>query len=1087
MKLAVLNRCKKSLAVLAVMAVVLTAAGPVSKIKAYAWDGTLNSININGDFSKGLNDESLVHTADTSSVACVTEDGNAKISIKRSGDNAKTGSLSKRVSLPAGDYVWQFELGANEIPTDGLKYLAFFGVFNALNSNDRGYGSDGIAAAASYISNEDKSNYYYCNSSGKNYNFYLTNRSLKNSDKKLSSVKYYISVSFSLNTAKTVYLSLTNTDNAISVVTDNWYLYSANDSANAESFEYYRPITYSEFSYDTEIKRSGYQSLKCVINYGNSKICQPIYDSLGSNYAVQKENKYRLTFYYKITAVESPKYSPFKFYPIFDIYNNDKTVRPPVGFDNTEKAGLTDNAVSNDWKTGVIEFWAEPELFGSEKCRLSIAAEGKGTVYFDDLTVECLGNPLEENTVAVESNSAYRPSGDNDIYFLPYGAVTQNGTASIKNTDGSFKVNKGNVTLKYYSLPENKFTSYNTAGVKRTYDYKLDKKSNNAGILFEAYLENYSSENNYGTLIIRNSDSSLLRLLDDNVKKWLITNYSGAGWNTARVFGKTVSFTVVKNTVSVWQDNSGKYQFAVKLFGDYDTTSEEYNGIPFKDLNYSGIAYSENSGEISFASEFITGSYSDSIYHRVSYSDTPSVTNHAGTGGILPLFWYLNDSSLENQYTEEQLEFMAKRLKSMNISVVRCQAFQPGYSLNSENKCWSADTEYMKAFYRYADVMKKYGISIIINPTAGITSASQAGEPLPDTDCFKTDYNNDGNITSADVYADWAAWFVKNIVVGKNYENVRYLMYATEPNNRVSDDNAAFNDYIEFIKAADSALKSAGVRNKIKTVGPNVAYSKLLDSDGTVLENTLSWLKNAIEYNELFDIYSAHMYVKCESFEEDEYNYCDEFSNRCTELVKETGKEFWFDEFNTYYRDIYGGSKVSCDMPLRGTQLALSQIALMNKGVSGAFIWSLFDYKWTKLLKSTDSGFEAGYFNFGLDRSILKSNIPYSAYYAFAILGTAVKAGDIVYPGTSSESGLYTAKLVHSDKSISYVAVNMSRKIATVSFSANGNFIRYSYDPQEVKPSSEAEYVPIGTEINADGKLTDKIGSYQVAVYNEMK
>ena len=152
---------------------------------------------------------------------------------------------------------------------------------------------------------------------------------------------------------------------------------------------------------------------------------------------------------------------------------------------------------------------------------------------------------------------------DNDIYFLPYGAVSQNGVANTKNSDGSFKVNKGNVTLKYFSLPAGKFTSYNASGVKRTYDYKLDEKSNSPGILFESYLENYSSENNYGTLIIRNSDSSVLNILDDDAKKWLVEKYTGSGWNTAKVKGNIVSFTVVKNSISVWQDNSGKYLFAV--------------------------------------------------------------------------------------------------------------------------------------------------------------------------------------------------------------------------------------------------------------------------------------------------------------------------------------------------------------------------------------------------------------------------------------------------------------------------------------------------------------------------------------------
>ena len=1092
MKSAVLNKCKKILSVFAAISVISTSAVSLSGYKVCAWESSpLDNANVNGDFSGGLYaDNSLVHTADTSSVTTVTEDGNVKISIKRKGNDASTGSLSKRVSLPAGDYVWQFELSADNIPADDLDQLAFFGVFNSLDRYSRGYGTNGIAASAAYISDEKTDSIYYCNSlENYNYNFYLTNRSLKESDSFVSSCRYSVAVSFSLKEAKNVYLSMTNVDSSLPVITDNWYVYSANTQANADSFEYYGPKTYpNNFSYETDVKRSGYRSLKCVNNSGYTQVLQPIYDPFGFNFMVERENQYRLTFYYKITELADAKNTPFKIFPVSGIYTDSrKEQKFPIGFDNGSNAVLTDNTVSNEWKKGVIEFWADPALFSSPKSRLSIAVIGNGTVYLDDLTVENLGDPLDENTYTVNKNDFYRPSADNSNYFLPYGAVSQNGTAAEKTIDGSFKVKDGEITLKYYSLPENKFTSYNASGLNPTYDYKLDTESNSPGILFESYLENYSSENSYGTLIIRNSDSSVLNLLDDNVKKWLIENYMGKGWNTAKVRGITVSFMVVKNTVSVWKNGNGKYQFAVKLYGDYDASDAVYNGIPFKDLNYSAVAYGESNGNITFASQFVTGSYSDSIYYDVSYSDTPSVADHAGTGGILPIFWYLNDRSLDAQYTGEQLEFMAKRLKSMNISVVRCQAFQPGYSWDSTDNCWSTETEHMKAFYRYADIMKEYGISIIINPTEGIISASQAGEPLPELSCFDTDYNGDGNITAADVYADWAVWFVKNIVVDKGYSNVKYLMYATEPNNRVSDEAEAFENYIEFIKAADSALKAGNIRNRVKVVGPNVAYNKLLDSDGSQLAATVSWLENAVKYDSLFDIYAAHMYVKCETFEIDTYNYCDEFSERCLKAIKGTGKPLWYDEFNAYYRDTCGGATVSRDMTLRGTQLALSQIALMNKEISGSFIWSLFDYKWTGSLKTTGSGFEAGYFNFGLDRSVLKSDVPYNAYYAFCILGTAVKAGDKVYPGSSPNSGLYTAELVHTDGSVSYVAVNITGKTATVNFKAYGNFIKYTYDPQTVKASSQAEYVPEGTTLNADTYLNDKIGCYQVAVYNRME
>ena len=53
----------------------------------------------------------------------------------------------------------------------------------------------------------------------------------------------------------------------------------------------------------------------------------------------------------------------------------------------------------------------------------------------------------------------------------------------------------------------------------------------------------------------------------------------------------------------------------------------------------------------------------------------------------------------------------------MGVTNVRCNSIEPAMAWDAENDKWDWDSQYMKGFYKYCDLMKENNIEIVWNPT----------------------------------------------------------------------------------------------------------------------------------------------------------------------------------------------------------------------------------------------------------------------------------------------------------------------------------------------------------------------------------
>ena len=474
---------------------------------------------------------------------------------------------------------------------------------------------------------------------------------------------------------------------------------------------------------------------------------------------------------------------------------------------------------------------------------------------------------------------------------------------------------------------------------------------------------------------------------------------------------------------------------------------------------------------------------SNTKYETISFSKK-SQEGFEGLCGVVPCYWFLPDSTLNNGegYTAEQLETSTTKLMQMGMSKVRCLNFEPAYAWDADNDEWDWDSESMQGFYNYCDLMQNNNIEIILNTAEGInnpTSKIGTENPIPIVAARE-------EITPQEAYGNWVVDFVEEVIIDRGYDNIKYWEEGTEPNNS-SVSKTKFDSWKSWLIAAEDAVTTAGYRTYLKFVGPSNGF-RLVDSDW---QDQIKWVKWATtELDEYIDIYACHTYLRTEDCTGDYYSYWKEFIDSCNEYISITGKPFWVDEFNVANYGDYVNSAALKNDPLHATQVSLAQLSLMTNGIGCAFVWYPVEIKFPNTTK-TGGEFENGIHKVGLDRSVLESDIPYNAYYAYTLLGTAIKDGDTVYEGNNTTYGMRTMLLEHSNGKYSIVAINMSwdPNVATFTLPAgleNATFTKAVYDPVTFTASASATPIaPTGTRTVSSNQFVDQIGGYQVVVYNQ--
>lgn len=149
-----------------------------------------------------------------------------------------------------------------------------------------------------------------------------------------------------------------------------------------------------------------------------------------------------------------------------------------------------------------------------------------------------------------------------------------------------------------------------------------------------------------------------------------------------------------------------------------DTSSDNSSDNTSSDDDTS-IDISDDFEDLDFDIDFTTNQV-------FTFAKTAVNSNIKGTGGILPCWWYFPDSTIDGGYSESDIQIAVEQLKNMKVSIVRCLSFQPGYAWDEASSSYNWDSVYMKAFYRYAKVLKDNGMESLSTLTVTLPTRRRA-------------------------------------------------------------------------------------------------------------------------------------------------------------------------------------------------------------------------------------------------------------------------------------------------------------------------------------------------------------------------
>lgn len=518
-----------------------------------------------------------------------------------------------------------------------------------------------------------------------------------------------------------------------------------------------------------------------------------------------------------------------------------------------------------------------------------------------------------------------------------------------------------------------------------------------------------------------------------------------------------------------------------------DTQSSEDNMSSDNEDDFGD--FSDDFGDFSDDLDFDFDSFVDT---RTLTFDNTQITNKyfGGISAVYSGFNFHSDSYWE-PYTDEELDWEIDKILKTGVSLVRV-LFPASWAWDYENNCYDYDSEDMKAFYKYAKILKDNDIKIAVN----------INDYLYDSiDGRKTPFviiaggNSDVDKCAAEL-GKFAADFINEVKIKRGFDNIEIIEMFTEPGSAVFDqgDGASrelFETNLKAYKAIHETLVERGLRDKIKIMGPNVSIHHLVEPYMTYYLNWLKW--SVAEADKYIDIYSMHTYSRV-TFTDDDYGFWTEFVETVSKLIKPTGKRLFIDEFGYSPSDNtsigYDGSKYEA---LTGIHLASAYIAFMNSGiVEGATLWSLADEKWPNIIKDSAEFVEgiqlAGYAVPNIRNSIrLKPT-----YYLLQILGNTIKEGCKTIAGESVESGVYGTLVQNADGSQSLVVVNIGLTNVECTFDfvkslGGATLYKYVFN-QDVKASKYDDPLEVKDTLKSvTTKIEDNLEAYSVTVYTTAK
>lgn len=461
---------------------------------------------------------------------------------------------------------------------------------------------------------------------------------------------------------------------------------------------------------------------------------------------------------------------------------------------------------------------------------------------------------------------------------------------------------------------------------------------------------------------------------------------------------------------------------------------------------------------------------------------------YMGSGtGVYFCYPYMKDNYGRNA-TDEQIEIEMNRLQDMNIHTVRSKFKFLWVRDESVPGGWNWESDNMKAVYRWLGEMKERDIDVMLNPWSfawiygGDTS-------IPDTEYFHTD---DFTVNST----RWcnAVTELFKECYARGYTNAKYIVMFTEPIYRDEISEQTYSWYIENAKRLHTTLTKAGIREKVKVVGPNRS-----DDD---TELVIRCFKEA---DEAFDIYTHHRYIQGPNLASDVY--ADDAKIKWGSYVnemKDAGmgeKPYWVDEWGIQddSQTARGYSNVGFDDPLRGVQQAVAVTTGMNLGIDNMLLWTLVNQQWPNQRGTgTSSGFYDGVLAHGLFNNIQKTLKPKAQYYSYSLLSkyTGRGGGKTFLAGPTEEFeywGVYLGCTQTSDGDWTIIIVNTNAEYVDIDVDiakslGGAKLYRHQYVATEIEPNIAAQIIPANkTFLDVTTELSDILRPNSVAVYTTIK
>lgn len=485
----------------------------------------------------------------------------------------------------------------------------------------------------------------------------------------------------------------------------------------------------------------------------------------------------------------------------------------------------------------------------------------------------------------------------------------------------------------------------------------------------------------------------------------------------------------------------------------------------------------------------------------------PIQEDFLGFNAIYHAYTFRNDA-YNRVHSERSAKAELDAVQKSGINVARTY-YDYNSAWNGHSRAWDWESDDMNALYRWCLELKERGIEVHL-------SYWYAFKDLFDK--YLTSDNK--NKKDAYVYADGnkaKPFYVEGNVektmenfavfinatlehlYAKGCTNVKYLSLSTEPGfgylgeGKATPEEAAelyAKDFLLYSNAVHKELKKSGLREKVKIVGPN-------EGARTTPFGYMSKAVCKLDTLGAIDYYSSHSYSTANDLVGDSYSFWDEDIKLKLDGLKCGKDNYIFDEYGVFHSGYSQGANWRREKGQYGTQLALQQIASLNNGIRGSYMWTLVDQQWPdNITTNITDYFEDGVHQWGMLPNFQINNIPHPGFYAFQLMANYLGvSGSKVYAVDYSKAeatGIYAAMVKHPDGNIAVAVVNMNYTAAAVKVnfekSLGKTLYRCQFNPDKIIPTADAKIIPPSAKItNCKTTFTDVVPALGLSVYTSVK